>query len=85
MTPTATGLAPELIEQVEKLTPEQRDKLRDFMDVLDGPPAPSPEEAAALIRQRIEEHDAGLVKGYTREESAALIRAEMRKLGVELP
>lgn len=55
------------------------------MDVLDGPPAPSPEEAAALIRQRIEEHDAGLVKGYTREESAALIRAEMQKLGVDLP
>ena len=82
-TTTAIDLPPELVAQVRGLMPDQRDRLRDIMDEEDLPPVKDTDWTAE-IKRRSDEHHAGLVKGLTREESSALIRAEMRKLGVEL-
>lgn len=82
-TPTDTDLPPDLVERVRGLTADQRDRLRDLMDEEDGPPATDIDWGE--IERRMEEHAADPSSALTREQSAALIRAEMRKLGLELP
>ncbi len=79
-------LTPDLVERVMKLSPEGKDKLLGLLeDDLLPPDNRTDEEIAAVIKQRSDEYHAGTVKSFTREESDAIIRAEMRKLGVELP
>lgn len=91
MTPTApttpdTGLTPDLIDRVTKLSPEDWERLVEIVDEAHGPPdTRTDEEIAAMIRERIADHDSGKTRSLTRQESDALIRAEMRKLGFELP
>jgi putative addiction module component (TIGR02574 family) len=88
MTPTTaeTELTPELLERVTKLSPKSKDRLLDLLLEEIGPPdSRTDEEIAAEIKRRSDEYHAGTVKSLTREESDAIIRAEVRKLGVELP
>lgn len=92
MTPTEpgtsvpTGLTPALVEQVLKLSPDDRDRLRDIMDDEDLPPDDrTDEEIAAEIKRRSDDYHAGKGELLTREESDARIRAAIRKLGYELP
>jgi hypothetical protein len=80
-----TGLTPELIDRLMRLSPEDKDRVALFLlEDLDPPPGANVDWPAE-IRRRLEAVAAGEIKPMSRAESDAAIRAEMRKLGVELP
>ena len=87
MTPTATrtGLPTALVDQVMALTPEQREELFELAALEDVPPDPRTEaEWREEIARRVADVEAGRSVLMTREEANEQVRAEMRKLGVEL-
>lgn len=88
MTPTATrtGLPAGLIEQVNALTPEQREELFELTALADMPPDPRTEEQLmAELKRRIEDAESGRVVGLTREEAKEQRRKFLREqYGFEL-
>lgn len=78
--PAESELTPELIERVMRLSADGRAKLR----VLLGEPVPnsydSPEAPRAELQRRVDAYDRGEIKGYTREEAMARVRAHVEQL-----
>ncbi|MBY0459675.1 MAG: hypothetical protein K2V38_20335 [Gemmataceae bacterium] len=72
-----TELTPELVERVLKLSPASRDRL---LGLLDPPPPPTPDWAAAPdalraeLQRRIEAVENGTMKTYTIDETTAYLR-----------
>ncbi len=82
MTPsiTRTGLSAELIEQVNALTPEQREELSEIIDSADLPPdTMTEEELMAELKRRIEDAESGRVVGLTREQAKEQVRKILRE------
>ena len=76
-------LTPELMDQVRALSDDDRERLRDLLDEEEGPPANDIDWAE--IQRRCDAHAADPSSSLTREQAREQLRAEMRKLGWELP
>jgi hypothetical protein len=86
-TPTPeTGLTPELIDRVRKLSPQDKDKLLGLLEDELFPPDPrTDEEIAAMIKQRSDEVASGNYTAMTPEEVERNIRESLRRrYGFEL-
>ena len=83
MTVTTGLLDSDFVARVKALTFEQKEQLSDLIWEDELPP-PKNIDWPAEIERRAEHVTTGQVQTLTREQSDTLLRAEMRKFGIEL-
>jgi putative addiction module component (TIGR02574 family) len=87
MIPTTTDDLPaDLVERVNQLSPKGKEQLLDLLEGQVDLPSDTrtEEEWREEIARRIADVQAGRAVLLTREQAEEQVRAEMRKLGVEL-